>query len=254
MATRVVIVTQDDPFYVPRFFEAFFESRPEDVTIESVVLLRPFDESTLDLARRMYRLFGLRDFLRLGLRYGYRRAVDALGRRAYSVERVAARYGVPTRERRTINDPEFCEQLADVDVLLSVAAPEIFDEEVLSTPTWGCLNVHTADLPNYRGMLPTFWALYHGDDEIGVTVHTMTEEIDSGEVLRQETFPVAPDDSLHDVIRRGKAVGGRLAAEALGDVATGTATLAPMTGEGSYHSFPSAEESRELRRRGRALL
>lgn len=254
MPARVAIVTQDDPFYVPRFFESLFEALPEDVTVEFVVLLRPFDERTIDLARRMYRLYGPVDFVRLGLRYAYRRAVDAIGLADYSVRRVATRYDVPVEERETVNDADVCDRLSEIDVLLSVAAPEILDEDVLSAPNWGCLNVHTARLPEYRGMLPTFWALYHGDEEIGITVHTMTEEIDSGEILRQETFDVDSEDSLHDVITRGKDLGGQLAAEALGDVAAGTATTAPMTGEGSYFSFPTAEQARELRRRGRPFL
>lgn len=42
-----------------------------------------------------------------------------------------------------------------MDVVLSAAALEIFESNVLKTPEW-CVNVHTADLPKYRGMLPTF--------------------------------------------------------------------------------------------------
>jgi methionyl-tRNA formyltransferase len=158
--------------------------------------------------------------------------------------------------RDTVNDETFVERVEEeeIDVILSVSAPEIFAPSVLSAPKWGCLNVHTAKLPKYRGMLPTFWALYHGDDEIGVTIHTMEEEIDQGQIAKQSTFPVDPVDTLDDVIKRGKRERGRLAYQTLNTLAGGGLQLRPMEGEGSYFSFPSAEERRELQRRGRRLL
>jgi methionyl-tRNA formyltransferase len=103
-------------------------------------------------------------------------------------------------------------------------------------------------------MLPTFWALYHGDDEIGVTIHTMEEEIDQGQIAKQATFPVSSSDTLDDVIQQGKREGGELAAQALNALAEDNLQLRPMKGEESYFSFPTAEERRELQRRGRRLL
>lgn len=252
MTISVAVVTQDDPFYMPLFFESFLPAVPDGVEVERVTILRSFDESLPELARRMYGLYGPVNFVRRGVSYAYRELANRLGG-DYSVEAVVRDHGVPVAHRDSVNTDAFVSRAEDVDVVLSASAPEIFDPEVLAAPSWGCLNVHTAKLPKYRGMLPTFWALYHGEDEIGVTVHTMAEEIDQGEIARQTTFPVE-SRSLDDAIRRGKRVGGRLAAEALGDVAAGAVTLTPMTGEESYFSFPSAEDRREFQRRGGRLL
>ncbi|WP_259114997.1 methionyl-tRNA formyltransferase [Salinibacter ruber] len=169
---------------------------------------------------------------------------------------VAQTQGVSVETLDTVNDASFVERVEekDIDVILSVSAPEIFGPSVLNAPTWGCLNVHTAKLPQYRGMLPTFWALYHGDDEIGVTIHTMEEEIDQGQIAMQSTFPFASSDTLDDVIKRGKEEGGRLAAQVLNTLAEGELQLRPMEGEESYFSFPSAEDRRELQQMGRRLL
>lgn len=252
--TEVVIVTQDDPFYMPVFFETLFERLEGRVEVSRVVFLRPFDETTLDLAKRMYEFYGPQNFLRQGVSYATRKTLDTLGVRSYSVASLAEEYGIPTETRETVNSAEFRDVLDGTDVLLSAASPEIFDADVLGTPEWGCLNVHTAALPKYRGMMPTFWALYHGDDEIGITVHTMTEEIDKGRAVRTDSFAVADDDTLDDVIRRGKVYGGRLAAAALHDIVEDGVTMDPITGEESYFSFPSREDRRELQRRGRELL
>lgn len=253
---RVFVVTQDDPFYLPIFFRHLLMHAGEEVSIERIFCLDPFDESFSELLGRMYRLYGPVNFVRRGMSFVIRKASDTLGVGEYSVATVAEGHGIPVDGVDTVNDSSFveCVEEGKIDVILSVSAPEIFGPSLLNAPRWGCLNVHTATLPKYRGMLPTFWALYHGEEEIGVTIHTMEEEIDQGQIARQTTFPVAPSDTLDDVIQQGKKEGGRLAAQTLNALAEGTLELRPMEGEGSYFSFPSAEERRELQRRGRRLL
>ena len=253
---RVVVITQDDPFYLPLFFRAFLKEVGGDVDLRSIICLDPFDESFFELAGRMYRLYGPVHFLRRGTEFVARKGVDALGMQSYSVKSTAERHGIPVRSVSSVNTPAVVRwvQREEVDVILSVAAPEILKPDVLGAPTWGCLNVHTAKLPRYRGMLPTFWALYHGDDEIGVTVHTMETEIDRGKIAGQTTFPVRDTDTLDDVIKRGKKVGGQLAADVLANLREGALQLKPMEGEESYFSFPTVEERRELQKRGRRLI
>ena len=252
----VAVVTQDEPFYMPWFYRSFFKETEDEVNVRWITVLDTFDESFVDSARRAYRLYGPSNFVRLGVRYLRRTTADRLGMGSHSVRSIARAHDVPTEERSSVNTPEFVDRIEreNVDVLLSVSAPEIFEVGVLNAPSWGCINVHTAKLPKYRGLLPTFWALYHGDDEIGVTVHTMAEEIDRGRIVRQTTFPVGASPTLHDVIEEGKRVGGSLAAETLAEIAAGRETLDPMTGEESYFSFPTVEERREFQRNGGALL
>src|SRR2546429_3443057 len=50
---RVVAVTQSDPFFTARFFEAFLEGRSSDrLDLVEIVLLRNFNESKPALVRR----------------------------------------------------------------------------------------------------------------------------------------------------------------------------------------------------------
>ncbi len=253
---NIFVVTQDDPFYLPIFFRYFLEKKNEGVRVERVFCLNAFNESFAALIGRMYRLYGPVNFLHRGVSYVTRRTSDALGLSSHSVRTVAQTHGVSVETLETVNDASFVERVeeGEIDAILSVSAPEIFGPSLLQAPTWGCLNVHTSKLPQYRGMLPTFWALYHGDDEIGVTVHTMEEEIDQGQIANQSTFHVGASDTLDDVIRRGKKKGGQLAAQVLNTIAEGELQLQPMDGEESYFSFPSAEERRELQQNGRRLL
>jgi methionyl-tRNA formyltransferase len=56
---------------------------------------------------------------------------------------------------------------------------------VLRSPRSGVINVHSSLLPRYRGPAPVLWAIRNGDAEIGLTVHRMDEQFDTGPILAQ---------------------------------------------------------------------
>lgn len=56
---------------------------------------------------------------------------------------------------------------------------------VLRTPRSGVINIHSSLLPKYRGPAPVLWAIRNGDAEIGLTVHRMDEQFDTGPILAQ---------------------------------------------------------------------
>jgi methionyl-tRNA formyltransferase len=254
---RVVAVTQSDPFFTGRFFETFLPAADASgVEIVEIVLLRNFNESRLALMRRLAGFYPPVELIRLAARYGRARVDDRRGA-PRSVEAIAARHGVPLRALSTINDAGYLNTLSEreVDVLLSVAAPEIFRAETLAaTPL--VLNVHSGRLPEYRGMMPTFWALLDGADRVVVTVHEMAERLDAGAVVAEFEVPVGPRDSAYDVSRNAKAVAGREVAALLSAVGTDRwpASRRIDVGTGRYHGFPSRADARRLRAQGRRLL
>jgi len=256
MPLRIHVVSQDDPFYMPLFFDAFLDSLPTPVQVKRITLLDSFNECFPRLLKRMYGFYGPLNFLRKGIRYSIRKTSDAMGIDSYSVPSVAAQHGVPVEHRNSVNTQEFVSRIGreQSDVLVSVSTPEIFDQSVLQAPEWGCINIHTSKLPEYRGMLPTFWAMYHDEDEFGVTVHTMVEEIDRGRILHQRSCVIKESDTLDTVIKRGKREGGDAAARVLAEIENGTVSMVPMNGEGSYFTFPTAKQRREFQRRGNSLL
>jgi len=68
-------------------------------------------------------------------------------------------------------------------------------------PKKGALNVHPSLLPKYRGATPIQTAIRNGDRETGVTIMLMDAGMDTGDIVLQERFPIAPDDdygTLHD--------------------------------------------------------
>jgi methionyl-tRNA formyltransferase len=252
---RTVAVTQSDPFFTGRFFEVFLEEAPRvGVEVVEVVLLRNFNESRPALFRRVARLYGPVDTARLTARYA-RAAISERRGTPHSVEAIAARHGVAVRRLPSINDAAYLETLAqrDVDVLLSVAAPEILRDRALTAAPY-VLNVHSGRLPDYRGMMPTFWALSDGANEVVVTVHEMAAGIDTGRVIAEFPVAVGQRDTAFDVARNAKAVAGREVARLLATIREPREPRPPSERAGSYHGFPTRADARRLRARGRRLL
>ena len=249
---RVLFVTEDDPLYVVEFFEVFFDEYPRDeLTIVGITISRAFNESKLATARRVLRLYGLVDFARLATRF----LAARLKRR--SIAAVAHRNSVPILPARSVNDPEYLARVRDLrpDVIVSVAAPEIFKAELLEAAPLGCLNLHSGRLPRYRGMMPTFWQMLNGEQHQTITVHEMAPKLDAGAVLGTREHPIGKHDSLAQVMSDGKREGAKLVLRVLRELASGTAKPRPLEmADADYFSFPRGEDAKQLRRKGHALL
>lgn len=68
-------------------------------------------------------------------------------------------------------------------------------KEILALPRIYAINFHDAPLPRYAGNHATNWALINRETLHGVTWHVMTDVIDSGDILKQKTFPIANDET-----------------------------------------------------------
>lgn len=86
----------------------------------------------------------------------------------------------------------------EADLVVCYGFPWKFPPAALRATASGAINVHTSMLPKYRGPIPVNWAIRNGDSEIGVSVHRMTEEFDSGDILVQESGIALDDDVVPD--------------------------------------------------------
>jgi methionyl-tRNA formyltransferase len=126
---------------------------------------------------------------------------------------------------------------------------------LIDLPRLGCINIHHAPLPRYRGMMPNFWQLYHGEKSVGITIHKINPKIDEGEIILQKQVPIKAGESLDELIRRTKQLGAHFMVEAIEMVRNGRVKFKEnRPEEGSYFSFPTREDVKKFRAMGHRLL
>jgi methionyl-tRNA formyltransferase len=249
---RVLFITEDDPLYVIRLFEVFFREYPREIIeVCGITIDRPFHEPPWKTLRRMNGLYGPAGVARIAARFLRARLNKT------SIARLAGEQGIPLYPTESVNAPEYLERVRALapDVIVSVAAPEIFRKGILAIPRLRCINIHSGRLPVYRGMMPTFWQMLRGESAVTVTVHEMAEKLDAGGVLATTSIPIAAQDSLDRIITVTKQEGARLLIQVLQRIRLNQAPATPVDmSSASYFSFPQREHVREFRKRGHRLL
>ena len=71
---------------------------------------------------------------------------------------------------------------------------EIISEGIIKIPKLGIINIHPSKLPQYRGAVPTLWALKNGDSESAVSYILMDNSMDGGKLLHQSPFEILESD------------------------------------------------------------
>ena len=258
-----IFITQDDPFYVRCFFEEFFKAYSNPKEIQAVVIQKPLGKkSTWGLMKQMYAFYGSVDFFRMGFRYLKTKAFSKMSqilprREWFHLEELCRVYNIEVIHQNGIHQAEFLDTLRqkNLDLIISVAASSVFKQELIDIPQLGCINIHHAPLPRYRGMLPNFWQLYHGEKTVGLTIHKINPRIDEGEIILQKEIPVESGESLDHLIKRTKRLGAHSMIEAIEVLKKGNARYQPnRPEEGSYFSFPTKQDVRKFRAMGHKLL
>jgi methionyl-tRNA formyltransferase len=78
----------------------------------------------------------------------------------------------------------------------------LLPQELLNIFPKGILNIHPSLLPKYRGAMPVQTAILNGDQETGVTIIKLDEELDHGPILAQEDEKILPNDTAVNLYDR----------------------------------------------------
>ena len=103
------------------------------------------------------------------------------------------------------------------------------------------LNIHPSLLPAFKGVDPVFYARLRGAP-LGVTVHRISPELDSGDIVAQQVFD--PGGSVLASTVALYARGAQLLVDSLGEP-----SQAQKSG-GNYDSWPTRADVAALRRKG----
>jgi methionyl-tRNA formyltransferase len=147
------------------------------------------------------------------------------------VKKYAVAHQLHVLQPEKLRNPEFLEQLrtlqADIQV---VVAFRMLPEMVWNMPPMGTLNVHGSLLPQYRGAAPINWAIINGERQTGVTTFKLQQEIDTGDILLQQTMPIGEEENVGEVHDRMKELGAALLLKTIHGLAQNSIQEKPQQG------------------------
>jgi methionyl-tRNA formyltransferase len=182
------------------------------------------------------------------------------------VKLAALAAGLPVTQPETIrNNSEFRSQLEAIapDAIVVVAYGRLIPPWMLALPRLGCINLHASLLPRYRGAAPIQWAVAKGETITGNTTMLLEEGLDTGPILLQRAFAIAPEMTAVELLDELARGGAQLMVKTLSSLADGNiqprpqnhagATLAPILNREDGRMDFAARTATELKNRWRGF-
>lgn len=119
-----------------------------------------------------------------------------------AVKKFADEQGIPVFQPVKLRNPEFVEAMKELKAdLMVVVAFRMLPQMIWEIPSIGTFNLHAALLPDYRGAAPINWVVINGERQTGMTTFFIDKQIDTGNILLQESMEIPVDwtaGNLHD--------------------------------------------------------
>jgi methionyl-tRNA formyltransferase len=182
----------------------------------------------------------------------YTRAPRPAGRRGLAltpspVQVTAEQFAIPVFTPRSLRGEQEAETFRShqADVAVVVAYGLILPKSALAAPIHGCLNLHASLLPRWRGAAPIQRAIIAGDEETGIVVMRMEEELDTGPVGPGERVTIGPDATAGEMHDQLSQLGADVIGRALAALARDSLVFHPQSENGvTYAHKISKEECR----------
>ena len=140
------------------------------------------------------------------------------------------------------------------DLMVSILGNQIFKKPLLELAPKGCINLHTALLPKYRGLMPTFWVMKNNEKYTGVSVFFVDEGIDSGPIIVQKKIEIG-NSTQQSLIIKTKRIGMQLILKSIDLIANNKVAIIPNDAtKKTYYSFPTRKDVLEFRKNGKKFF
>jgi methionyl-tRNA formyltransferase len=186
----------------------------------------------------------------------FTRAPKPVGRKQ-EVQKSPVHVWAESRGIPVYTDIKEIEKAPRPDFIIVAAYGVILKQDVLDFAP--CLNVHYSLLPKYRGANPVAAAILNGDVESGVCLQKMALELDTGDILMLEKFPIGENETTDEVRVKASAIAAEMLCRFLDDPAAWPPV--PQSGEptfakkeiGADTSIDWKKSAREIHNQVRAI-
>ena len=165
----------------------------------------------------------------------------------------------PIEKCANVNSVEFINEMKKLnpDLFISIRFGKIFKDEIIQVPKKGLINLHSAVLPDYRGIMGTLHAIKEGNSEIGCTLHTIPNSgIDTGEIIEIAKQEINREKSLFWNIVQLYPIGTELVIKHLRILEQNSAvkTKKQNLEEGNYFSIPTKSDFENIENLGMEII
>ena len=252
---RIIIITQDDPFYLKENLAYLLSLLPSQFKIVGCIVsdVSPFGkkDSFFKKAFKTFNIFGIEFFIYYSIKFIYSKIFKNSIKSFLKTEKITQ-----IKLSESINNKSSLKLIKsfDPDLLVSILGNQIFKKDLISLAPKGCINLHTALLPKYRGLMPTFWVLKNNEEHTGVSVFFVDEGIDSGPIILQKKIEIK-NMSQSELIKATKHLGMELIAESINLISQDKVKLiSNADSKMTYYSFPSSNDVKEFLRSGKKFF
>ena len=164
------------------------------------------------------------------------------------VKEYALEHDIPVYQPKSVRTEETLDLIREMnpDLIVVVAYGKILPQELIDIPKLGVINVHSSLLPKYRGAAPIHAAIIHGEEESGVTIMYIAEELDAGDIIMTGKTPITEEDTLATLHDRLMEIGATTLLDAVNKIGDGTAPRIPQDHEKATFVKPFKKEDCEL--------
>ena len=132
---------------------------------------------------------------------------------------------VPTLEADNVNASSVIEEIAahQPDLIVVISFGQYIGSKVVNLPPKGTINVHGSLLPKYRGAAPVNWPIINGDRETGISIITVAEKMDAGDILAQKKTDIIAGETAGELSYRLAEMSGPVLLKTIDSIANGSA-------------------------------
>ena len=252
---RLIIITQNEPFYLKSNLEYLISILPKEHKIVGCIVnsVSQFGkkETFLEKIIKTYNTFGIKFFIYYGLKFIVSKVFNK------SINTFLKDHDITTITlRSSINSNHSIEKIKSFkpDLLVSILGNQIFKKPLIDLAPKGCINLHTALLPEYRGLMPTFWVMKNNETKTGVSVFFVDEGIDSGPIIVQTEVEIG-DRTQKELIIHTKKLGMEAIAKSIDLIQKNEVKLiANDASKKSYFTFPTRQDVLEFKNNGKKFF
>ena len=111
-----------------------------------------------------------------------------------------------TPKNKSVQEPRELKLLEKekIDLLVLARYHQILSARFVNKYRQRIINIHHSFLPAFAGKSPYQQAYQKGVKIIGATSHYVTEKLDEGPIIEQDTVRISHRDALNDLVRKGE--------------------------------------------------